>query len=436
MEFDVFLPRLTEKDAGESSEGGIDPLGLYPIADSLGVRLVPGVRERQSHPRFLTSMAVSFAVCGDLDEDAGFVESIPAWQVFEWYCVEGLVRKSESKGIVGLPGRDKAARAIEEGVPLSPKRYLKSPAIFGFHGVYRPLARDLGIERNDRLGEAGYELLSVWAKEQGLEGFNGATEGPGVSLRRNLQSAVKEGLAQNATARTSAWAGWEFFSRHLGIYAVGNREAAILAAMLRHDEKGYRGQVLDFLVSAAGRRVWEGKWGERAFHGALHKACDTALGSLLAAISAYETFSILCQDAFDDCLLELTRRSGKTAPSSLAGLAGVKQASMRIPDLFPEVVEKLEPFGESIRFSETFQSLAEKTSATEWVERLAEYHRANQKRKLPDGKNPWFERFDDGSLIIRPLYRRHEGGKHDDSYLHAYRTGALWSFAADLKLIK
>jgi hypothetical protein len=431
-----FLPRLSELDVSDAAEGGIDPLGLYPIAESLGVRLVPGVRERQSRPRFLTCMAVSFAVCDEIDDESGFVESTPAWQVFEWYCVEGFVRKSEAKEIVGVPGRDKAARAIEEGVPLSPKRYLKSPAIFGFHGVYRPLARDLGIERDGRLGEAGYELLRVWAKEQGLEGFIGATDGPGASLRRNLQSAVKEGLAQNATARTTAWAGWEFFSRYLGIYAVGDREAEVLAAMLKHDRKGYRGPVLNFLVSAGGRRILEGNGDERAFHEALRKECDSTLGSLLEAISAYETFSRLCQDAFDDCLLELTRRSSKTPPSSLAGLNGVKQASRRIPDLFPEVVQKLEPFGESIRFSDTFQSLAEKTSATEWVERLAEYHRANQKRKLPDGKNPWFERFDDGSLIIRPLYRRQEGGRHDDSYLHAYRTGALWSFAADLKLIK
>lgn len=431
-----FLPRLSELDVSDAAEGGIDPLGLYPIAESLGVRLVPGVRERQSHPRFLTSMAVSFAICGDLDDEAGFVESIPAWQVFEWYCVEGLVRKSEAKEIVGLPGREKAAQAIEEGVPLSPKRYLKSPAIFGFHGVYRPLARDLGIERDGRLGEAGYELLSVWAKEQGLEGFIGDSEGNGVSLQRVLQSAVKDGLAQNATARTTAWAGWEFFRRHLGIYAVGKKEAEALATLLRHDGKGHRGPVLDFLVAASGRQAWEGKWNERTFHEALRQSCDSALGGLLDAISAYETFSRLCQDAFDDCLMELTRRSGKTPPTSLAKLDSVKLASKRIPDFFPEIVEKLEPFGESIRFSETFQSLAEKTSATEWVVRLAEYHRANQKRKLPDGKYPWFERFDDGSLIIRPLYRRQEGGSHDDSYVHAYRTGALWSFAADLKLIK
>ncbi len=44
----LWLLSLSEYDPPLTSEGSIDPLGLYPIADALGVRLVPGVRERQS----------------------------------------------------------------------------------------------------------------------------------------------------------------------------------------------------------------------------------------------------------------------------------------------------------------------------------------------------------------------------------------------------
>jgi hypothetical protein len=57
----MFAPLLSEADPKQSQEGSIDPLGTYPIADALAVRLAPGVRERQSRPRFLTAMAVSFA---------------------------------------------------------------------------------------------------------------------------------------------------------------------------------------------------------------------------------------------------------------------------------------------------------------------------------------------------------------------------------------
>ena len=136
----MFTPFLTESDPAFSSEGSLDPLGLYAIADSLAVRLVPGVRERQSHPRFLTAIAVSLVICSDFPED--FVSKADGvsepWQVFEWYMVEGLVRTIKEDALLrGLPGRDKAARAIRDQVPLSAPRYLKTPSVFGGSGAFR-----------------------------------------------------------------------------------------------------------------------------------------------------------------------------------------------------------------------------------------------------------------------------------------------------------
>ena len=43
----MLAPLLSEADPKESQEGTIDPLGTYPIADALAVRLAPGVRERR-----------------------------------------------------------------------------------------------------------------------------------------------------------------------------------------------------------------------------------------------------------------------------------------------------------------------------------------------------------------------------------------------------
>jgi hypothetical protein len=81
----MLLPLLTEVDPTTSTEGSIDPLGLFAIADSLGVRLAPGVRERQAHPRFLTAIAVSCAVCSEFDEAVVAKDGVsPPWQVFEW----------------------------------------------------------------------------------------------------------------------------------------------------------------------------------------------------------------------------------------------------------------------------------------------------------------------------------------------------------------
>jgi hypothetical protein len=86
----VLLPALTVLDEAESaSEVSIDPLGLYSIADALGVRLVPGVRERQRRPRFLTLLCASAVVCQNFPPDSVAEDGVSEpWQVFEWYVVE------------------------------------------------------------------------------------------------------------------------------------------------------------------------------------------------------------------------------------------------------------------------------------------------------------------------------------------------------------
>jgi hypothetical protein len=158
---------------------------------------------------------------------------------------------------------------------------------------------------------------------------------------------------------------------------------------------------------------------------------------LLDAIETYETFSRLCEDAFRDCLCELALRGGtKTSPTALANIDAVKLASERIPDSFPEVMARLDPLNEAPRFCSAFASLSDRCTPAEWVERLFEHHRQIQKQKPPNGKNPWFERFDDGSLIIRPEYRDEEAGTHDGGYVHLYRTRSLLQFASDLGMIK
>ena len=88
---------------------------MYAIADALAVRLIPGVRERQKHPRFLTTMAVSLSLCSEMDEDLIASDGVSEpQQVFEWHVVEGLVRTSEKEKLRGVPGQDKAATAIKD----------------------------------------------------------------------------------------------------------------------------------------------------------------------------------------------------------------------------------------------------------------------------------------------------------------------------------
>lgn len=439
----MLMPLLSEADPKVSAEGSIDPLGMYAIADSLAVRMIPGVRERQTHPRFLTSIAVSLSLCSEFPEDTVASDGVSEpWQVFEWYFVEGMVRTTNDSTLLrGLPGQDKARQAQKDNVPLSEKRYLKTPTVFGFHGVYRALARDTEIERADRLGEVGYELVSTWEKEQGLNGFSGTSDGHGKAVRRQLLDAVREGIQSGAVARKAGWAGWQFFTDHLGIYGTGKCESSVIAQALLNPASGFRKEVLSCLTGPNGQNLWSNEQeakslSERRFHELLVIGASHELRQLLEAISIYEQFCRLLQDAFDDCLYRLSQNQTRIQPTELGGLVGVKRAAKVVPEVFAEVSERLSPFGDEVRFQEAFGSLAERLPPAEWLERLLDHHCRVQYSKPPVGKAPWFDRFDDGSCMIRTGYIRETGGRHDDNYVHAYRTQSLWSFARDLGLVK
>ena len=434
----VFLPLLTEPDPLVSSEGSIDPLGTYAIADSLAMRLAPGIRQRQSHPRFLTAIAVSLYICSSFQDGEVASDGVSEpWQVFEWCLVEGLVRSIPvGDQLKGLPGREKAARALEDGVPISAARYLKTPSVFGFHGVYRVLSRELGIEVAGQLGELGYELLSTWVEEQGLQGFIGTANGPGTTWRTRLYEAVRDGLKAGANSRSGGWSGWQFFGDYLGHYNTGPREAKLVMSALLDSKSGFRKQVLEFLVSPKGRNIWIEKTSERHFHAELALCSDPELSEFLRTFMMYEDFSCLLQDAFEDCLYQMSQAGTKITPVELSSLESVIQAAKRVPLLYAELIEHLSPFGESIRFQQSFQDLSLRVEPLKWVDCLLEHHQTIQMRKPPNGKAPWFERLDDGTYIIRPGYRRDKGGRHDNEYIHGCRTEPLWSFAEDLGLVE
>jgi len=439
----VLMPLLSESDPKESAEGSIDPLGMYAIADAMAVKLVPGVRERQQHPRFLTHAAVSLSLTAEFADKPASDEISEAWQVFEWYVVEGLVRKTADKSkLRGLPGQEKATKAKNDEVPLNASRYLKTPSVFGFHGIYRALARDVQVECSDRLGDFGYELVKIWEREQGLSGFLGSGSGPGRAWRDKLIGAIGDGLAAATVARKPSWPEWEFFPKHLGIYDPGPEEASKIATALGNPAAGYRKEVLDALLSSEGTTLWgvaaeSRQRPEREFHQLLKSSASETLLKLLHAIDAYEQFSRLLQNAFDACLYEMSTPQRRVNVNRLSTLQSVQVASKKIPELFDHVADQVQIIDKEYAFRESFLALSEPGTATDWVERLLQHHRRIQKSKPPAGKAAWFDRFDDGTYLIRTAYLKKEAPVSDDSsYVHAYRTQSLWSFACDLRMLK
>lgn len=429
------LPVLSAYDPTTNAEGALNPLGLFSIADALGVRLAPGVRERQSHPRFLTTMAVSANVCAGFDEDRVAADGIsPPWLVFEWLAVEGFVRSAgQSSDYVGLPGSMKMEACKASDTHLSAARYLKTPRVFGFNGVYRLLARTLDVlDDRDRLGATGYELLRVWEKEQGLEGFVSTGGGPGVDARSMLVQAVNESLDRGVVSRTGGWGGWSFFGEHLGHNRVPREEARFLWNLLTAKEtaSATRAEVLGFLAAPSGGAAWQES--ERDFHHFIIANASQDLTALLRAIDAYERFSRLLDDAFESCLHSMTRKAGRTTLQELAAPKPVRRAAERVPALYGETADLLEQFGLAGSFDMAFGWTARKLQPEEWVARLLEHHREVQRKKPPHGKNPWCETLPDGSFMVRSAYRRPDPPAETEEYVHAYRTNPLWSFAIDL----
>lgn len=432
----IHLPHLTDYHPVRSAEGAIDPLGLYAVADNLAVKLVPGIRERMSHPRFLTAIAVGAAVNRNVEEDllANDGQSEP-YMVYEWHVVEGLYRKWGDGGTRGLPGILKTRDCILQGLTLSAARYLKTASVFGFHGVYRLLATNLDISRDGLLGDKGYELLAAWEKEQQLKGFLSGNIGSGYAIRCQIQSAIKDAIQKGHVDRSSTWQGWSFFGDHLFPNKIPEKERSVLICMLTSSTEASRNEVLRFLVSGTGQTAFANGMSEKLFHKALCTKATDETKKLLEAIRSYEMFCRLLQDAFDDCLVTMTIKHGRVYPKELSNLQGCAIAIEKIASIFDEVANRVESYGQLDRFLSNFSIFNQQCDPEEWIHHLLEHHSKVQRSKPPNGKNPWFERFDDGSVVIRTAYRRTEGGRHDDSYVHMYRTNSLWSFARDLELV-
>lgn len=129
---------------------------------------------------------------------------------------------------------------------------MKTPSVFGFHGIYRAW---LGCETQtelERLGDFGYELVKTWEREQSLAGFLGTGNGPGRAWRNKLLSAIGDGMAAGGVARKASWPDWDFFPQHLSIYDPPPEEAALIATAFGNPDAGYRQDVLSALLSPEG----------------------------------------------------------------------------------------------------------------------------------------------------------------------------------------
>jgi hypothetical protein len=389
-----------------------------------------------SRPRFLTAIAVSAAVCEGLEDRIALDNVTPTSIVFEWLLVEGFVRASQKEHTKGTPGTLKAQAVKESNEPMCAKSYLRVPSIFGFHGVYKPLARHLGIVDDDlRLSDNGYALLKEWQEEQGLEGFleSSVTSGKGTSVRQMLRSAVEEGLRDGCSKRSASWQGWRLFADHLVPAKIGPAESALIYGLLLDARGGTRGEVFRLLKSAPPDEHPESE----VVRDILIPQASQELASRLHAITEFETVATLLENAFN-WIRYLSSTAGARAitVADYARQAEVYCVCSVLGDAFRRAEKALEssPLPIQNEFATLAKSFDRVKTPADLFETVLSHHHEVQQAKKPEGKRDWFERAADGSTFVRVPYRLMEPVKMRDWWSRPYRIGTARSFWADLRM--
>lgn len=319
---------------------------------------------------------------------------------------------------------------------MSAKTYLHVPGVFGFHGVYKPLARHLGVIDDEmRLGDNGYALLKVWQEEQELSGFleSSVVRGPGTSFRQLLRSAVEDGLSTGHTTRSGSWQGWNLLANHLAPGTIAPLESACLHQLLLDRKGGTRGEIFLLLRNEKDIQQTEAVM----IRSVLEPQASPELRHRLSAIAAFEAVGTLLEDAFD-WIRYLSSAAGARAitPDAYAQRAEPRTIAAALSTAFRRAEDALaaSPLSLQQYLASLAKSFDGATDAGRLFECILSHHGEVQKAKKPDGKREWFERGDKGATFVRVPYRVTGPPQPRDWWSRPYRVSAAQSFLRDLFL--
>ncbi len=422
------LPFVSTADPDTNAEGGLDPLGLGGLADQLANKIAPEVTARMQRVRFVTAIAACAELLVEPADTLG-PDGTPAYLAFEWLVVEALVRRTPAGGIAAVPGAQLARRRIREPRRhLSGASYLNAPKVFGFHGVYKRLARDLRIvDDRFRLDQHGHELLREWEQDSNLSGFierRRNTSGGRLAgeMTRQVRSATERGEVQLGHA--SRW--WPEISAAFGPGEAGQRERRLLRSYLDDEQRPIRTELVR-LVAASAQTEEDEHAMVRGF--AETSGISDELRARLRAILAYEALVRRIADVFT-----LTRLRSTQAPATrlkseaVAGHEQVAVVAKTLPTLYVRAVEAMAVLGLDAELENQLGSFRDEYEPRQLVEAVLDRHDAVQSRK---GKRSWFER-DDQGFVVRGIGFADGAFEPSEEFIHPYRLYALRRFCADL----
>ena len=427
------FPFLTTYDPPGTSEGSLDPLGLYQIADQLAIQLVPAVRERMLRIRFLTAMAVGSLVIEGLEGDPRHRDATP-YLVWEWLVVEALTREmSDDPSNWGVPGTAVTRTARAQHGYLDARSYLKTPRVFGFHGVYKRLAVHLGLlDIHLAPGPNAERLADAWARDQNLGGIAGAKQ-----LMERWNAAVRRSLNQNPPRTRPNWnaSEWCELAQAFAPATARATEKRLLRNLLLASDDRQLGAFPEFWALQANYADEEIQ--EERLHADLERRAP-AYGALVQAIRTYEAFARGLQDAFDVLRAEAAAPDarGFVVPH-VARNKDFRASVNRLDERFAaahHALGEVSATGSSLSnlFDERFEKLAEPMNAQDCALALCEHHEDIQRAKSAAGKRPWFDRIGGERIYIRQSYRIPMPEVASARYLHAYRGEPIRRFRNDL----
>ena len=429
----ALLPFMTAYDPPGSSEGTLDPLGFYQIADQLAVQLVPSVRERMQRIRFLAAMAVGSMVTAEMDDNPEYPDSSP-YLVWEWLVVESIIRTmGDDPTNWSLPGTLVTRRALETHGYLDARSYLKTPRIFGFNGVYKRLALHLGIvDVHLGPGPNAEALVDAWARGSGYRGLGDAR--PQIY---KWADTIRRCLREKPPRTRTGWSNptWSELAQAFAPGAAKAVEKRCLRELLLNKEDRRLG-ALPTIWELQGE-LKDDQFSEEKLHNLLEKR-EPAYGQLLLAIRSYEAFARRLQDGFDILKAEAARPDAQGF--NVPDIASDKEFTQCVNGLHIQYEATHRALSEitvtalalPALFEERFQPFSEPLDAGMCALALCEHHEKVQRGKSLEGKRAWFDRIGGNRVYIRHAYRKARQPVQPGRYVHTYRGWPIRNFWRDL----
>lgn len=422
------LPRLSAYDPGAVGEGGLDPLGLAAVADRIADRLVPGIRARMSHPRFVSISAVGAVATQALHELTADEGKTTVDIAFEWLVVEALVRYPGDARTAGLPGSQKAARAKAANLRLSRRTYLSGPRVFGFTGVYRPLSRDTRVlSLDDMPAQNALRLVKAWERDFKLEGYvDGVAGTAGGRLRKDIADACARSLERGECAGAPTGQLLRDLSDCLAPREAKSNERRVLRDLLVASDHDIRNELAARLVETPpSEEVTQGDLAQWL----LAKASKPTQQALRAAID-YEEAATALDRTFRRFLAHTVQQHDSViTPAQALATPGLAALTPKMGGLVRKAVDSVAALDDEALAHETEHGLGSfqgELSVQKFFDALIARHEEVQAARK---KLLWLDQLD-GNWTVRTPYRNQTDELHDGSWTHPMRLVTLANLLA------